>query len=153
MRGVKHIHTIPCCTASSMRVAVPVVKSGEKLLLVSHFGRAPSFAVAEVKEGKYEVVEVFENPHIAHEHGRGAAVIGELAKRGVDAVLTLGIGYGAFLQAQRPRGEDLLRQPPSRQKHHHPAGGAQHARLRGSRGSRRAPGGRGALGSIKGARG
>uniref|UniRef100_A0A7C4FFN2 Dinitrogenase iron-molybdenum cofactor biosynthesis domain-containing protein n=1 Tax=Thermofilum pendens TaxID=2269 RepID=A0A7C4FFN2_THEPE len=136
-----------------MRVAVPVVKSGEKLLLVSHFGRAPSFAVAEVKEGKYEVVEVFENPHIAHEHGRGAAVIDALVKRGGGRGPHTGDRLRRLLQAQKPRGEDLLRQPSSRQKHRHPAGDAQHARLRGSRGSCRAPGGRGALGLIKGARG
>ncbi len=82
--------------AQSMRVAVPVVKSGEKYLLVPHFGRAPSLAIAEVEGGSYAVVEVFENPHVAHEHGRGAALIGELARRGVSAVLTLGIGHGAF---------------------------------------------------------
>lgn len=77
-------------------MAVPVMKSGEKHLLASHFGRAPSFAVAEVEESGYRVVEVFDNPHLAREHGRGAAVVAELARRGVDAVLALGVGYGAF---------------------------------------------------------
>ena len=79
-----------------MRVAVPVVRAKGDYLLVPHFGRAPSFAIVDVEGGSYSVVEVFDNPYVTHERGRGVRLIDELAKRGVEAVLTLGIGYGAF---------------------------------------------------------
>jgi predicted Fe-Mo cluster-binding NifX family protein len=32
-----------------MRIAVPIVKSGDKILLVPHFGRAPSFAIVDLE--------------------------------------------------------------------------------------------------------
>ena len=98
-------------------MAVPVVKSGEKHLLVPHFGRAPSFAVAEVEESGYRVVEVFENPHTLHEHGRGAAVVGELGSHAGDRLRSL-------LQAQEPRGKSLLRNTPGRQEDRNPGGSA-----------------------------
>jgi len=79
-----------------MRGAVPVVKAGGDYFLVPHFGRAPSFAIVEVEGGSYSVVEVLENRYVTHEHGRGVRLIEDLAIRRVDAILTLGIGYGAF---------------------------------------------------------
>lgn len=79
-----------------MRVAVPVVKAGGDYFLVPHFGRAPSFAIVDVEGSSYSVVEVFDNRYITHEHGRGVRLIDDLAKKKVDAILTLGIGHGAF---------------------------------------------------------
>jgi len=79
-----------------MRVAVPVVKAGGDYFLIPHFGRAPSFAIVEVEGSSYSVVEVLDNQYITHEHGRGVRLIDDLAEKKADAILTLGIGYGAF---------------------------------------------------------
>jgi len=49
----------------------PSLKAGGDYFLVPHFGRAPSFAVVEVKGGSYSVVEVLENRYVSHERGRG----------------------------------------------------------------------------------
>jgi len=41
-------------------------------------------------------VEVFDNRYVTHANGRGGRLIDDLARRRVDAILTLRIGHGAF---------------------------------------------------------
>lgn len=77
-------------------VGVPVIRTRGEYYLSPHFGRAPFFAFIEVKGDKYRVLEVVENTHLRHEHGRGRGVIDLMLARGVNAVIALGIGYGAF---------------------------------------------------------
>ncbi|QOR94756.1 NifB/NifX family molybdenum-iron cluster-binding protein [Thermosphaera chiliense] len=77
-------------------VAAPVVKVGSEYYLTPHFGRAPFFAIVQVAGNDYRILEIIENPHVRHEHGRGSRVIEMLTSRGVDSVIVLGIGYGAF---------------------------------------------------------
>jgi predicted Fe-Mo cluster-binding NifX family protein len=79
-----------------MRIAVPVVKSGDKILLVPHFGRAPSFAIVDLEGNSYKIVEVFQNPYLAHSHGRGVGIVNELVRKGVNTLVSLGAGYGAY---------------------------------------------------------
>ena len=79
-----------------MRIAVPVVKSGDKILLVPHFGRAPSFAIIDLDGNSYRIVEIFQNPFLTHSHGRGVGIVNELVKKGVNTLLSLGAGYGAY---------------------------------------------------------
>ena len=79
-----------------MRIAVPVVKSGDKILLVPHFGRAPSFAIIDLDGNSYRIVEIFQNPFLAQSHGRGVGVVNELVKKGVNTLVSLGAGYGAY---------------------------------------------------------
>jgi predicted Fe-Mo cluster-binding NifX family protein len=95
-----------------VRVAVPVVKAKGDYFLVPHFGRAPSFAIVEVEGGSYRVVEVFDNPHVTHEHGRGVRLIDDLVEKGVDAVLTLGIGHGAFYRLKAAGVKIYYASPP-----------------------------------------
>jgi predicted Fe-Mo cluster-binding NifX family protein len=83
-----------------MRIAVPCVESRGKYILVSHFGRAPSFAIVDVEGDKYNLVEIFRNEYITREHGRGVALVNELIARGVNALLTLEIGYGAYYKVR-----------------------------------------------------
>jgi predicted Fe-Mo cluster-binding NifX family protein len=83
-----------------MRIAVPCVESRGKYILVPHFGRAPSFAIVDVEGDKYNLVEVFRNEYITREHGRGVALVNELIARGVNALLTLEIGYGAYYKVR-----------------------------------------------------
>lgn len=80
-----------------MRIASPVAKRGNDLLLFPHFGRAPYFAFAEVEDGKLIELEVVENPMKEHEHGRGRGVIlGLILSRRPDCVIALGMGRSAF---------------------------------------------------------
>jgi len=79
-----------------MRIAVPVVKSGDKILLVPHLGRAPSFAIIDLDGNSYRVVEIFQNPFLTHSHGRGVGIVNELVKKGVNTLVSLGAGYGAY---------------------------------------------------------
>ncbi|MGC9095851.1 MAG: NifB/NifX family molybdenum-iron cluster-binding protein [Infirmifilum sp.] len=79
-----------------MKIAIPVVKSGEKYFLVPHFGRAPAFAIVDVGDSQFKVLEVYQNIHAAHEHGKVSGLFHELLSREVQAILTMGIGYGAF---------------------------------------------------------
>jgi len=84
-------------------VGVPVVKVQDNYYLSPHFGRAPLFALVKVSGEKYDVVEVLENVHAHHERGRGRGVVELLASRGVNAVILLGVGPGAFYRL-RERG-------------------------------------------------
>jgi predicted Fe-Mo cluster-binding NifX family protein len=79
-----------------MRIAVPVVKSVDKILLVPHFGRAPSFAIIDLDGNSYRIVEIFQNPFLTHSHGRGVGIVNELVKKGVNTLISLGAGYGAY---------------------------------------------------------
>ena len=79
-----------------MIVALPTIKTSQATYLSPHFGRAQYFTFAEVSDNEYKVLEVVENPYIEHEHRKGKSVIGFLASRNVNAVIALGIGYGAF---------------------------------------------------------
>jgi len=77
-------------------VGLPVIRARGEYYLSPHFGRAPFFAFVEVMGDKYRVLEVLENTHSRHEHGRGRGVLDLMLSRGVKAVVALGIGYGAF---------------------------------------------------------
>jgi len=79
-----------------MRIAVPVVKSGDKILLVPHFGRAPSFAIIDLDGNSYRIVEIFQNTFLTSSHGRGVGIVNELVKKGVNTLVSLGAGYGAY---------------------------------------------------------
>ncbi len=86
-----------------MIVAIPVVKAGDKYHLSPHFGRAPYFAIVEVRDGKYEIREIVENPHANHERGKGEVVINLLQSRNVEAVVAMNMGYRIF-EKLRSRG-------------------------------------------------
>lgn len=83
-------------SSQKLVVGVPVIRARDEYYLSPHFGRAPLFALVEVSGGEYRVLEVVENPHVIHEHRRGRRVIEFLLSRGVNTVIVLGIGYGAF---------------------------------------------------------
>ncbi len=74
------------------RIIIPVVRSGDKLLVSPHFGRTPEFALVEITGDSYRIIEVTRNPFMEHEHGRGQAVIQFVYSRGADAIIVGGIG-------------------------------------------------------------
>ena len=79
-----------------MIVAVPAIKAGEGYIVSPHFGRAPFFLLAEISGSSYKVLEVLRNEYTSHQHGRGVSVTELLKSRGVEAVIALGVGPGAF---------------------------------------------------------
>ncbi|MEM3379898.1 MAG: NifB/NifX family molybdenum-iron cluster-binding protein [Fervidicoccaceae archaeon] len=79
-----------------MRIAAPVARSGNALLLHPHFGRAPYFAFVEVVNDKISSVEVVENMYRSHERGKARGLLNVIMERNPDCVLALGMGEGAF---------------------------------------------------------
>ncbi len=79
-----------------MILGLPIIKAGEKYYLSPHFGRAPYFALVEINDNEYKILEVIKNPHVEHEHGRGAGVIDLVTSRDVNALIVQGMGYNAF---------------------------------------------------------
>lgn len=75
-----------------MRLGMPTVNErGLGALLSPHFGSAPYFTLVDVETGEVEVVE---NEHARHEHGR-CRPTASLVGRRLDAVLCRGLGRGA----------------------------------------------------------
>jgi predicted Fe-Mo cluster-binding NifX family protein len=77
-------------------IGVPVIKVNDEYYLSMHFGKSPLFALVEVLSSNYRVLEIVENPYTTHKHQKGKRVIDFLLSRGVNTVIVLGIGYGAF---------------------------------------------------------
>jgi len=82
--------------SNNVVIAVPVVKVGSEYYLSPHFGRAPLFALIEVSSNSYKIRNVVENPYAVHERGKGRGIVEFLVSQGVNAIIVLGIGYGAF---------------------------------------------------------
>ena len=80
----------------SLKVAVPCKKNGGLEDTVSEvFGRAISFAIVEVSEGKIQSVKVLQNPAASYQHGTGSVVVKMLVDSGVNLVLSGELGPGA----------------------------------------------------------
>ncbi|MEM4672475.1 MAG: NifB/NifX family molybdenum-iron cluster-binding protein [Sulfolobales archaeon] len=77
-------------------VAIPVIRSGDILYVSPHFGRAPYIAFAEISEKSFKILDVVENPYSMLRHGRGRVITDIIAPRGVNAVIVIEIGEGAF---------------------------------------------------------
>lgn len=98
-----------------MLVAVPAVESGGKYYMSPHFGMAAKFVIAKAEAGRYEIVEVLQNPHPPGQEGggRGRAVVEMLKARGVQAVVALSVGHGAYRHLQAA-GIEVYYYPPRR---------------------------------------
>lgn len=79
-----------------MIIAIPVFKAGDVYRVSLHFGRAPLFALIDITERGCRIIEIAENPPGSQEHRRGHIIAGFLAEKGVNTVVTLGIGPGAL---------------------------------------------------------
>jgi predicted Fe-Mo cluster-binding NifX family protein len=79
-------------------VAVPVVKAGNEYFVSPHFGKTPYFAIVEISGKSYRLVNIVENRYATMPSGggKGAAIAQMLASYGVNAVLSLEVGSGAF---------------------------------------------------------
>ena len=80
-----------------MIVALPVVKTSDRILLYPHFGRTPYIAYVDVRDREYKVISIEENPYARVEGGgKGKAILNQLLSKRVEAVIVLSIGYGMF---------------------------------------------------------
>jgi predicted Fe-Mo cluster-binding NifX family protein len=98
--------------AKKLRIAVPTAGDGGLDDKVSEvFGRATTFTIVNVEEGKLEAVEVFRNPALSYKYGAGPIVVKMLIDRGVTTVVAgeLGLGASGLLEQQ---GISLVRTQP-----------------------------------------
>ena len=95
-----------------MIVALPSIKTSRGTYLSPHFGRARFFTLAEVADGSHRIIKVVENPFFNHTHGRREAVVDFLVSQGVEAVISLGMGPGAF-EKLRSRGVKIYYVEPA----------------------------------------
>ena len=79
-----------------LRVAIPTKgHDGIEDVVSEVFGRAPTFTIFDVEEGKIKNVKVLENPAISYQHGTGPIVVKMLTDEGVNVVLSNELGPGA----------------------------------------------------------
>ena len=94
-----------------MKICIPSTDDrGLESKVFDHFGRAPFFTLVETQSGKLEVMP---NPD-CHDgaHGRHTCHhTGHLKARGVDAVVSGGIGRGAFAGLNKAGIEVLIAGP------------------------------------------
>lgn len=78
------------------RIAIPTKNHEELEDLVSEvFGKAKTFTIVDVEDGKVKNVQVMDNPASSYDHGSGPVAVKTLADKGVDWVLAGQLGPGA----------------------------------------------------------
>ncbi|MDH5448360.1 MAG: NifB/NifX family molybdenum-iron cluster-binding protein [Candidatus Bathyarchaeota archaeon] len=82
---------------------IAVATNGKKRLednVSEVFGRANTFTMVEIEDGKIQVSKVIENPALSYEHGAGPIAVKELVDSKVDLVIApqLGIGASSILE-------------------------------------------------------
>jgi predicted Fe-Mo cluster-binding NifX family protein len=70
-------------------------KNGTEDAVSNVFGRAKTFTIVDVDDGKIINVKVLENPALSYAHGAGPIAIKTLIDDGVEIVIANEIGVGA----------------------------------------------------------
>lgn len=70
-------------------------KDGLNDVVSNVFGRAKTFTIIDVKDGKITSMRVIENSASAYHHGAGPIAVKMLADEGVEVVLANELGIGA----------------------------------------------------------
>lgn len=81
------------------KLKIGIATVGEKKLknkVSETFGRAETYTVIEVRDGKISNVKVLQNPAISYEHGAGPIVAKMLIDEGVELVVAGEIGPGVL---------------------------------------------------------
>jgi len=79
-----------------VKVAVPTKDhAGLEDKVSEVFGKAKTFTIVEIENGKIVNVQIIDNPASSYTHGSGPIVAKTLADLKVDIVLAAGIGPGA----------------------------------------------------------
>jgi len=86
-----------------MKLAAPVLKTkvNGEMLLNAHFGKSELFAVVDTESGE---VELFENPGLHVQRGRGVFIAQAFKDKKVEAVLVKEMGPGAFKKVREEMG-------------------------------------------------
>jgi len=94
-----------------MRVAVPVLETEVegRRLINAHFGKSNLFALVDTETGQ---VQLFENPGLHVERGRGIYIAEKFKELGVEAVLVKEMGPGAFDKIRNRMGIKVYLVPP-----------------------------------------
>ncbi|MFX1368530.1 MAG: NifB/NifX family molybdenum-iron cluster-binding protein [Promethearchaeota archaeon] len=80
------------------KVAVPAeTGQGLESPISGHFGQAPIFVLSTINDGKIEDVEIFDNKS----HSGCGGLIDTLAGKGVQVLITLGLGRRPYMMAQQ----------------------------------------------------
>ncbi|MCX8196100.1 MAG: NifB/NifX family molybdenum-iron cluster-binding protein [Acidilobaceae archaeon] len=80
-----------------MRAIVPVMRGKEGWELSPLFGRSKLFALVEIGEQGYRLLEVVENPFALSPEGSRAQGLAELMRsKGVEAIISTHVGPGGF---------------------------------------------------------
>jgi predicted Fe-Mo cluster-binding NifX family protein len=80
------------------KVRIAVATNGKKGLRDSVsevFGRADTFTIVDVEDGKRKEAKVIENPARSYEHGAGPIAVKELVDHKVGLVVVPRLGHGA----------------------------------------------------------
>jgi predicted Fe-Mo cluster-binding NifX family protein len=80
------------------KVRIAVATNGKKGLgdsVSEVFGRAETFTIVDVEDGKKKEVKVIENPARSYEHGAGPIAVKELVDYKVGLVVVPQLGHGA----------------------------------------------------------
>ena len=70
-------------------------KKGLEDVVSDVFGRAKTFTIVDVEDGKITSVSVLENPALSYSHGAGPIAIKTLIDDGVEMVIANELGVGA----------------------------------------------------------
>jgi predicted Fe-Mo cluster-binding NifX family protein len=80
------------------KLRIAVATNGKKGLedTVSEvFGRANTFTIADIEDGKIQILRIVENPALSYEYGAGPIAVKELVDSEVDLVIAPQLGHGA----------------------------------------------------------
>ncbi len=78
------------------KIAFSTVKGGINDVVTEVFGRCSRFTIVTVRDGSVTDVEIIDNAFASHAGGVGIAVSQELAKKGVNVVITGRVGFNAM---------------------------------------------------------
>ncbi len=79
-----------------LRIAVPTKgEMGLEDTVSDVFGRANTFTIIDIEDGKVRAVEVLRNPTISYKYGAGPIVVNKLIEHGVSMVVSGELGPGA----------------------------------------------------------
>ena len=79
-----------------MMIAASTIKGGIDDVVTEVFGRAPTFTLVEIEEGKIVSVDVVYNKGLKQTRGAGIAAVQFLVSKNVNALFTGRVGPNAF---------------------------------------------------------
>ncbi|ALV62390.1 hypothetical protein ADU37_CDS06910 [Thermococcus sp. 2319x1] len=95
-----------------MRVAVATITGGLEDFVNQHFGRTPTFTIADVEDGEIKSVRVVPNPGASAQRGAGVQAAQFCIDEGVDVVIAGQLGPTSS-QVLQKSGIKFVSAPPT----------------------------------------